>query len=479
MKILSFLLVLTISSPLWAAPIDWHGSFAADSYRLNNFKLNSGGAAGDGSQVPSAITGDPEKASFQSYLLKLNPSLIINDVVTLKGEILNGYGRGGFMGDSGTKEQSGNTLANGLYYHNTTNSDASLFLGQIYANIYSDLGTFKIGRFARHWGLGAIYNDGTQDWDRHYSSADGVEASFKVGNFAFKPFWAKASNGNTAASRDDVRDYGVSGLYDNADKEMAFGVLFSKRSSDLYADDYNTSDLTGTTQAFGRGVIKLWDIFLKKRFNDLEIAAEGALFSGEIGNVYGTGEDINYKASAMLGEAKYQLSPRWSTGLKAGQVSGHDGKRSSFSAMYLHPNYQIASILFRYNREAMGDSSKNIYDSYVTNTQFAKFYVEYLGEKWNINTAFIYAKALEVAKNGGNAFNHEKNKEFTAAADQKDDYGMEIDFSMSYNWNSNVAVKLDAAYLQTGDYYAFSNDASNPASAESTYLIGGGININF
>ena len=106
---------LSINSAM-ALPIDWTGVFGVDTHLLNNVcrtkddvpaKYNiATGARNAGSEGTQGITGDCG-ASFQTYIFKLNPSIIVNDGVTLKGEFSSGYLRGGFAGDDATNGQNG------------------------------------------------------------------------------------------------------------------------------------------------------------------------------------------------------------------------------------------------------------------------------------------------------------------------------------------------------------------------------------
>ena len=472
---------LVITTSAFAIPVDWHGVFGVDSTRVDQYRKATSNPAistADGSQATDIHGSNAENASFQTYLLKLQPTFVINDSVTLNGELTTNYGRGGFLGDNSTKQgQSSYTFGNALYLHNTNNGD-SLLLNRFYAELFADTATFIVGRYSKHWGLGAIYNSGDKLWDRHYSGHDGFDARLKLGSFYFTPYWSKLSNGSTQVNTDDVSDYGISVLYDNKDKDIALGVHFSKRKAKQYATTYASSTANSTTAIpLGSTNVKLWDVYLSKSFGAFKIGVEVPLASGDMGNVYSTTQRSAFKANAVLLESSLELNKKWTLGLDGGQVSGDNGGEANFEAMYLHPNYQVAHLLFRYNMSNMRNGN-SIFDSYITNARYGKLYAQYMTDTWKLKTAFIYATAMESAKAGSVAFNHEKNKKFTATQNQSDDLGYELDFDIEYNWNTNVSLGFQLGYLFTGDYFAFTNTA-NQQKVENSYLTNFHVAVEF
>jgi hypothetical protein len=147
--------------------------------------------------------------------------------------------------------------------------------------------------------------------------------------------------------------------------------------------------------------------------------------------------------------------------------------------MYLHPNYQIANLLFRYNLRSVANSTNsNIYDSYIANTFFFKFSHTYEAGKWNWTNSLIWAKAEETAKAGTQSYNHETNVLFSATQDQKDDLGIEIDSDFTYQWNTSVTLGGSLGYLMTGDYFAYTNTATENTVKDS-YILRAFANIKF
>jgi len=468
---------LSLTSTAYSLPIDWHGTFGVDSTSIDQFrriesKTYDSNNVDDGSQEV-ALRGAHHRASWQSYLFRLSPEIIINDAATFKGEITNGYPRGGRLGDNVYKSKEGSSFGNALYYHNTSfpGSENKLVLNKFFMELYSDTATYLIGRHSNHWGLGAVFNEGSERWDRHTSTRDGITMKLKVGNFSFEPYWAKISSYDDLTRASNSRHWGIGLLYDNPDREIAFGLQYSimKIAS---GNSKITTGINGSNSAIGESNVKLIDLYFKKTFDKFTMEVEAPIFSGEMGTIYGAGS-TKYKARAVLLETEYKIDNSWSVGLDAGTVSGDDGGRSSFDAMYLHPNYQVANLLFRYNTRAVSkktDQDFNVYDSYMTNVQYLKLSGKYEIDKWAWEAAILYAKASETAEKDKAAFNHTTNKAYDAEATQESDYGMELDFNFKYKWNQEIHVDGGVGYLMTGDYFAFNNTAT-PNVAKDSYLL--------
>jgi hypothetical protein len=338
--------------------------------------------------------------------------------------------------------------------------------------MYADTALIKIGRFSRHFGMGIVFDNGNDPWDRFLTMYDGIEAEMKIGNFSVIPHYAKISSYNDTASNPtgsrqgepagnyDVRELGLIAKYDNKNRDLVASILYAKRSSERRNSLYNSDDTTATTFDRGNTDVTVIEPFVSKRWSKLKIQAEASLQSGDYGNIYANGEESKLSAQAYIVEAKYDLNPKWDIGFMGGQVSGDDGDSSKFEATYLHPNFHIADLMFRYNYAAFNEGGRSIFDSSITNTRFYKLFGNYKTDKWTWKGALIMANALETAKAGKNAYHHEENYRFASTQKQDDSYGYEIDLGFDYLWNPNVTIGGYYGYWVVGDYYAFTNDPS-------------------
>lgn len=473
---------LSINSAI-ALPIDWTGVFGVDTHMISNFCRTSDDidvdqSARTGSQAID--TGDCD-TTFQTYTLKLNPNIIVNDGVTLKGELSTGYIRGGFAGGDSTNTADG-TSANNSYFFTTPAQRSELNVNQMYMEIYADTALVKIGRFAKHYGMGIIFDGGTDPWDRFLTMYDGIEAEMKIGNFSVIPYYAKISSYKDAGSNDDgraesgaydVRELGLVAKYDNKNRDLVASVLYAKRSSERRNSFYN-SETTDGTAPFDRGSTEITVIepYVSKRWNKLKVAAEASIQSGDYGEIYAAGEDSKLSAQAYVLNASYDLNPKWDVGVLIGQASGDDGDSGKFEATYLHPNFQIADLMFRYHYPAFNQGGRSIFDSSIANARFVKLSTNYKADKWTWKGAFIFANALETAEAGKNSYHHEENYRFAATEKQADDYGYEFDLGFDYRWNPNVTITGYYGYWIVGDYYAFSNTGED---IELENVHGGGL----
>ncbi|MBC75759.1 MAG: hypothetical protein CME64_07065 [Halobacteriovoraceae bacterium] len=447
--------LFTLSPATQALPIDWNGTVGFDTNIIENVKRTDEACTqSDESYCPG---DDNDHARYQSYVLRLAPTIIVNDSATIKGEISTGAIRGGFMGDDSQAQSS--------FYSQSPSGEQQLAVNQFYAELYADTALFKVGKYAKNFGLGAVINDGSDTWDRFLSVYNGVEANFMLGKFSIAPFWAKIdspANGTNQfqTGKYDSTETGIIANYDDKNQNFQFSVYYGVRdvetNNDLYGDDTGPAEIT------------LIDVFVKKSWEKFSLGLEIPMMSGEAGQVFGTSEDVDVDSNAYIFQAAYKLNPRWELGLDAGMVKGEDGE-DQFNAMYLHPNFKIAQLMFAYNYQAFQNNDQgNIFSSSVTNSTYAKLFANYSSDAWTWRLALIMATASETASNGDSFYNHEKNSISTASADQEDDLGMEVDVAFDYQWNPNILVTGYFAHWQVGDYYGFTNSGEGVETSDVT-----------
>ncbi len=460
-KVLTLLTFFSVT--VQASPMDWKGSLTLDSHIIKDVRRTGDTCtAGSGSQC---ITPENNNARFQTMILKLQPNLVINDGVTIKGELSTGSGRTSALGSS---SDSNATEGNGSYY--TQSSSSSMLVNQIYAEIYADTALYKIGRFAKNWGLGAMVNSGESASDRFYSGYEGFEAHFQLGGFQLTPMWAKLHSSATQPNGDyDAYEYSVAALYDNTNRNLKLGIYYSIKEVETKSTLYGTDK--------GPHNVTLIDVYLSKVWGDFNFQLEVPMLSGEVGTLYTT-EKADFSSNAYIIETGYQANSKWKVGLNGGIVSGDDASSSSFEGMYLNPNYKHSYLLFKYNYEGFMSSSKDVFSSSIVNTTYAQLYAHYNLDEWTWKFAALWAKANEVAKSGDSFYSHEDMATYTATADQSDDLGTELSIAFDYRWNPNVTFSSYLAYHMVGNYYAFTN-ASEELSTSNVMATGLQLSVEF
>ncbi len=461
-----------------ALPIDWHGTFGLDTTLIKNYRPKSvkstPGDGSDGSQRANRAPEGNSNASFQTYIFRLGPTIIVNDSASFYAEFSSGYARGGRLGDDDRRSREEGDFSQALYAHNVPSGENNLAVTKMYAKYYADTATYILGRHSYHWGLGAVYNGGDNVWDRHFTVRDGATLKVKLGNFHITPYWAKIAN-STLVDATHIREYGLGLLYDNHERDLTFGVQYGKKANEAEQEFKAAKETEDNQGLLGSTNVEIMDIYFKKSFGDWNLALEVPMFSGHIGAFSQEETPTNttsYKAKAFVFKGSYKSSDSWNFSLEAGEVDGHSGGRSEFGAMYLHPNYQIANILFRYNYRAVSDPDKiNVFDSYITNASFLKIGAKYTGQKWDAHFSAIAAQAQQTASKGHDAFNHSTNRVYTANADQEGSLGMEFDVNLNYKWNKEISIGVLTGYLFTGDYYAFTNRPNDSPTADNSFIL--------
>jgi hypothetical protein len=446
-----------------ALPMDWSGAIGFDTNTILNVRRTDDSCtAGPGSQC---VEQDSTHARFQSYVLRLNPSIIINDSATFKSELSTSNTRGNFLGDRQADGEEGNGSA-----YSTQPSSSSLQVNQAYVELYADTGVYRVGKFSRHFGLGAVVNGGNNTWDRYFTQFDGLEAEFRLGKFSVLPSWSRVfTNTDTPNGKSSVVERSLIAKYEDLNKQLLFGFYYGVREAQSYNTLYGTSNQAGQ----GASEITFIDIYVEKHFDNLKLAIEIPMMSGDIGDL-GNG-DTSIDARAYIFESSYQLNPKWNVGLNVGYVSGDDASTDSFEGMYLNPNFKIAEILYRYDYFAFNDSTRNdIFDGAVNNSTYIKLFANYKTSNYGWNIAFITANANQVAEAGNPFYDHDYGQ-FSggnANADQSTNLGLEIDTSFDYYWNPSILVSAYLGYLQTGDYFAFIDDANNELELQNVIAHG-------
>jgi hypothetical protein len=220
--------------------------------------------------------------------------------------------------------------------------------------------------------------------------------------------------------------------------------------------------------------------FVDKRWGDIKLAFEAALVSGDIGDVGKTGQtSTTISAQTYIVDLNYKLNPKWNVGLLSGFVSGDDASSDSFEGMFLHPNFNIAQILYRYDYNAFNnESNTNIFDASISNSTFLSS-MQIIKQQPMDGTLPLLQRQLIRWRKTVVSFMIMKAIHFmTANGDQAGNLGLEFDAEFNYFWNPSITVSGFLAYLQTGDYFAFTNTGTD-FELQDVYTYGFRLSVDF
>jgi hypothetical protein len=503
-----------------AIDLDWSGSFVSDTNWIYNYQMGLGrGTQGQFSYTrgtPTDSNGDTKitgadhedgytvleggdrNAFFQSLFLKLRPVAVVNDTIYIKSELWLGDPVVGFFGGSAPHR-----FDQRQYYSNYSRG-STVTAQRYWAEFLSDVGTIQLGKAPLHWGLGLVWNSGEDLFSRYHSTGDMVRLVSKFGSFSFAPAVIKYSMGNSvggscpnplsgspctpAQGGGGVTDYSIMFRYLNLDEDMELGVNFVRRLSGAAPD--TTGGFLGVNGNPSGGNFNTWDIYGKKDFGDLYLAAEIPIATGDIGGV-------DYDTFAMAFESGWKHSEWLDTTLKFGLAPGQGnlsrgGSPNTYKAFYFHHNYQIALIMFNYqfrnfsgpsNSNNPGTTSGNVaspFDNPIVNARYVAPTIGFNTGKWRFVSTFAFAEALQTADGNQAFFHYWKRKYVDPPSNSGDRFkgsqskslGWEMDYGARFNLDENFTFGMDFGWYFPGKFYKFSNSKNEnvPSTVFATNL---------
>jgi len=493
-KILIALILFAPSA--WALDLDWSGKFRTESHWVLGYTQDDGATGIDSARVGEGgyyiPGGGSEDAYFQTLFLNLKPTVIVNDNVYIKSEWWLGDPLYSFFG-------SGAPYSTDQRAFNSTSSRGSSITAQrLWGEFLTDVGTIQVGRMPLHWGLGVVWNDGNQLFDRYQSTGDAVRLTSKFGAFTFSPALIKYNMGNSiggscpdptslastkpnicnaGSGNGGISDISLGFKYENPDESLDMGVNFVRRlaggtqgssstGTGLFGVEGNAGGVDGANAPVGINY-SMWDIYTKKQLGPVSLGIEVPVTSGTIGSTA-------YKTFAIAAEADWKVNDSLNTGLKVGHSPGQadlDGSPDQFKAFYFNPNYKLGLIMFNYqlssfagpnslNTAGVNESSlRSPFDNPIVNAKYLMWRGDYQTNKWSFRTTWIFATANKVAGTGAKHFNYWERqfRNRNAAVTQEKALGWEMDYGTSYFWDDSFRFDLDLGWYFPGDYYKFSN----------------------
>ena len=467
-----------------ALELDWHGQFRAEENLIfgytHNVPVPTGANPSLGYSIPN--NGDAP-ATFQNLFFRLDPRVIVNDNVSLHSDLWLGTPDQGFFGSNAP------TAIGSYQPYNTGNANVTAHT--LYGEVASDFGTIRVGRLPLNWGLGLVWNSDDKGWDRLPSNGDGFGLVTKFGAFKFMPTIVKYQDynhnpnfapatgvaGEPATGNAGESDYTVALSYDNDDEQVNLGVLFMRRIAGMNANVLNpysvgTFGTPGNYNQSNTGyAYNLWDFYAKKKAGVFSFAAEVPLVSGLV---------ASHTYSSVSGALKVtaKTSEHWNLTADLGSAAGQDTSSVSglngtnLTAFYFHPDYRPGFLMFNYNYRNIALQSGSPYDNPITDARFVALRADYSTGKWTHGFQGLWAVADKVADGvAGNAYfntlDHQYQTERGGAAQDKG-LGVEVDYSLGYDWDESIHFGLELGLYAPGSFYDF-NNTSTPDSHKTIF----------
>jgi len=480
--------ILILSSPSYALDLDWHGQFRAETNWLFGY-ANSGlatpttPATDTGYTIPS--NGD-NPASFQNLFFRLEPRVIVNDNISIHSDVWVGTpDRGVFGGDQNVTS----------YYGTTNTGTADITANTYYAEVATDFGTITVGRAPLNWGLGLVWNNSEDSFDRFPSTGDVIRLETKLGAFRFMPGVVKYRNGtnyggsvgndpcttgtglttpcSTIGGGSGVSDYTVGLMYANDDEQLDLGILFLRRiagQNSHVVNPFSVDSIGYTGYAYN-----LWDFYAKKQAGIFTFAAEVPLVNGFVAN-----HDYNTVAGAA--KVKAQLNDHWAVNVNLGEAGGQEsvatGSQSGrLSVFSFHPDYRPGLLMFNYNFRNLSNRAASPYYNPVTNARFLSLSLNYASGKWTHGLLGLYAIADKTAGSSGlyyNSWDGVYRTVNSGAQAQDKNLGFELDYQLAYHWDESIRLGVDLGLLFPGKFFEFSN---GPVANATKTTFGSGLNL--
>jgi hypothetical protein len=484
-----FFLVGVGGLPASALELDWSGQFRTELHLIHNYSLDNSDAgatfdavraAGDGYYVPGGGSVD---ANFQPLFLRLRPKLVVNDNIYIKSEWSLGDPLFGMFGDAVPYNVSGR------FYDSTQSRGSTITANRFWAEFLSDIGTFYVGRAPLNWGLGVVWRSGDGVFDRYQSTGDMIRLVAKFGAFSFAPAFIKYSIGNSVGlGGGGVTDYSIAFKYDSPEEDFEGGVNFIKRIAGANQDP--AAGHVGPQGVPAGMNYNVWDIYGRKRFGKLTVAAELPITNGSIG-----GDTLEYPSFGLATELNWKASDIWETIIKAGHATGQpnlgSGTIDKYKAFYFNPGYRLGMIMFNYqlanfagpntlNNFSTGAAAlRSPYDNPIANAHYLYLSEHISLDKWTLRPALVFAQSAQSAKAGQFFFNTWQRKMVgPAVKDQDASLGWELDFGATFQWDDYFQFNLDTGIFSPGDFFKFSNTAVDNATS-TVFAISVGVGVTF
>ncbi len=370
-------------------------------------------------------------------------------------------------------------------------------ISEAYVEYASDYCILQIGRRSRHWGMGAVINDGKTPFSYRGSIYDGISCEInpsKFQNFGFSFGYDVLADRGTSymvgVGEDEVGEFN-SGA-DNL-RQFFVSVESGNRVSEPEADFIHDiglyfSWISGSADTS----IKLADLYTMLKYKKLSfenelifrlgsskdpsLARVGGIYSTEtndesnkvtaIGFVGGLSFTL-YETGSLLAPEEFKKSdytahllalnyiyvPGDSDGAKPSYKDGEPKRDTKAEAISLNPNYKPALILF--NSPFLSDTRVDgIYDpNAVMNTKLISLGYKYTDKSlMDIGVKFIGAWLNKTADSSAETYYTEENRPVVGMKSSKS-LGYELDLSFFRNENKYLSYGADLGICIPGSTF--------------------------
>lgn len=499
-----------------AVELNWSGQFWTEFHVIKNYTMDGSDAGFDtairgaggttsGYYVPQ---GGSSTASFETLLLRVRPSIVVNDNIYIKSEWWAGDPLFGFFGSAVPYS------IDQRRYDSTFSRGSTIQAQRYWVELLSDFGTVRVGRAPLHWGLGVVWNSGEELWSRYMSTGDQIGIVSKFGAFSVIPTFVLYSAGNNlggscnlsaagvctpGTGNGGVVDYSFALKYENLEDDFEGGLNFIKR---LASANQDSGFNVGPTSVAVGANYNTWDLYARKKMGRFSLAGELPIVTGDIGG-------LDYSAYGLATEISWAATDSFDLQLRAGHAPGQHNVGTAaldnYRAFYFHPNYHLGMIMFNYQlanfagypgtnttnstqtpTAAAGADARpeanlrSAWDNPITNANYLSVNGILKTSKWSFNAGLIYAQARETAQAGSFFFNSWKRQvEGTAAIkDQSSNLGLELDLGAAFQWDDAMMFRFDTGFYFPGSFYAFSNTATDNAT-DTVWATSAKVGISF
>ncbi len=305
--------------------------FALFIKSADSASLNLSGNYRFGASMYSNLDLDPGKpvdtgntSSYLEHRFFLRPDVVVDEHFTIKSNLsflqLSDYPasstttppRFGTPLDSSASQRAGSQL---------------LEVRNLYLNWNHDFGVFKFGRMPKHWGLGLIYDSGSEPSADYGSTVDAINFQSLVGSLILSAAYEKNEESHLNSDHDDVETYSGSVEYLNQDDRFNSGILYERtiRAAASVAHQVNKHNSSHNLS-----------FYFKKEWDHFSFGSELATISyNKEPDVVGVLQKAKYKPSSFFISEEFAYSTK-----------------NGANSFLFNNNYQPLLLMYRQNMGA-------------------------------------------------------------------------------------------------------------------------------